>query len=81
VTVRYKVHKLLRMIELLKVSDPVTLQILSDMLESKHILFRVENAGMNALMPLPTVMDARVLVDEDDLVAAEQVVQDMELNR
>ncbi len=69
------------MIELLKVSDPVTLQILSDMLESKHILFRVENAGMNALMPLPTVMDARVLVDEGDLVAAEQVVQDMELNR
>jgi len=69
------------MIELLKLSNPVSLQILSDVLESKNILFRVENAGMNALMPLPTVMDARVLVAEEDQVAAEQIVQDLELNQ
>jgi len=69
------------MIELLRISDPVSLQILTDMLESKQILFRVENAGMNALMPLPTVMDARVLVAEDDLVAAKQVLYDLELDK
>jgi len=79
VTVRYKVHKLLRMIELLKISDPVLLQILVDTLDSKNILYRIENAGMNALMPLPTVMDARVLVDEDDQMAAKQIIQDLEL--
>ncbi|MDQ6982088.1 MAG: DUF2007 domain-containing protein [Mariprofundus sp.] len=69
------------MIELLKVSDPVTLHILSDVLESKQILFRVENAGMNALMPLPTVMDARVLVAEEDLVAAKLIVHDLGLDK
>jgi len=68
------------MIELIKISDPVSLQILSDVLASKNIVFRVENAGMNALMPLPAVMDARVLVAEEDQVAAEQIVQDLELN-
>jgi len=69
------------MIELLKLSDPVSLQILSDALESKHIIFRIENAGMNALMPLPAVMDARVLVADDDVVAAKQVLHDLELNQ
>ncbi len=69
------------MTELLKLSDPVSLQILSDALASKNIDFRVENAGMNALMPLPTVMDARVLVADDDLVAARQIMQDLELNQ
>jgi len=68
------------MTELIRISDPVSLQILSDMLASKQILFRVENAGMNALMPLPTVMDARVLVAEDDLAAAELIVRDLELD-
>jgi len=68
------------MIELIRISDPVSLQILSDALESKNILFSIENAGMNALMPLPTVMDARVLVAEDDLAAAELIVRDLELD-
>ncbi len=68
------------MTELIRISDPVSLQILSDMLASKQILFRVENVGMNALMPLPTVMDARVLVAEDDLAAAELIVRDLELD-
>jgi len=67
------------MIELIRISDLVSLKILSDMLESKNILFRVENAGMNALMPLPTVMDARVLVAEEDRVAAELIARDLEL--
>jgi hypothetical protein len=69
------------MIELIRISDPVSLQILSDVLESKNIMFCVENAGMNALMPLPTVMDARVLVAEDDQVAARQIMHDLELHR
>ena len=69
------------MIELIRISDPVSLQILSDVLASKNIIFRVENAGMNALMPLPTVMDARVLVAEEDQLAARLIVQDLELNQ
>jgi len=68
------------MLELLKISDPVLLQILSDALESKNIIFRVENAGMNALMPLPSVMDARVLVAEEDRLAAELVLRDLEMD-
>jgi len=68
------------MLELLKISDPVLLQILTDALESKNIIFRVENAGMNALMPLPSVMDARVLVAEEDRVAAKLVLRDLEMD-
>jgi len=68
------------MIELIKLSDPVLLQILSDTLEERNIMFRVDNAGMNALMPLPTVMDARVLVAEEDIKAAELILNDLELN-
>ncbi|MDQ6968919.1 MAG: DUF2007 domain-containing protein [Mariprofundus sp.] len=68
------------MIELIRISDPVSIQILSDALESRQILFRIDNAGMNALMPLPTVMDARVLVAEEDIVAAELILSDLELN-
>ncbi len=68
------------MIELIRISDPVSIQILSDALESRQIVFRIDNAGMNALMPLPTVMDARVLVAEDDLPAAELILSDLELN-
>jgi len=69
------------MIELIKLSDPLSIQILSDALESQQIIFRVDNAGMNALMPLPTVMDARVLVLEEDKDAADQIVQDLELGQ
>jgi len=76
-----KRHKLFRMIELIKLSDPVSIQILRDVLESKQIIFRIDNAGMNALMPLPTVMDARVLVAEEDKLAADLIVQDLELNQ
>ena len=68
------------MVELLKISDPVLLQILSDALETRHIIFRIENAGMNALMPLPVVMEARVLVAEEDRVAAELILRDLEMD-
>ncbi len=68
------------MIELIKLSNPVSIQILSDELESRGIIFRIDNAGMHALMPLPTVMDARVLVAEEDKSAADQIVTDLELN-
>lgn len=67
------------MIELIRLSDPVSLQILSDVLVERNIIFRIDNAGMNALMPLPTVMDARVLVVEEDIKAAEMILNDLEL--
>lgn len=69
------------MIELIKLSDPVLLQVLSDALVEQEIFFRIDNAGMNALMPLPTVMDARVLVAEDAFKAAEQILHDLELKQ
>lgn len=69
------------MVELLKISDQVLLQLISDALASRAIRFRVDNAGMHALMPLPGVMDARILVDEDDLTAAELILKDLEIQR
>ncbi len=69
------------MVELLRLSDPVLLQVLADALTDRAIDFRIENAGMNALLPLPSVMDARVLVAGADLVAAERIVRDLELDR
>ena len=69
------------MVELLKVSDQVLLQVISDALATRAIRFRVDNAGMQALMPLPGVRDARILVDEDDLTAAELVLKDLEVER
>jgi len=68
------------MIELVRLSDPVSLQILSDVLVERNIIFRIDNAGMNALMPLPTVMDARVMVAEEDIKAAEMILSDLEIS-
>jgi len=68
------------MVELIRISDPVLLQIISDALVSRGIDFHTNNAGMNALMPLPTVMDACVLVAEDDKLAADQILQDLEMD-
>jgi len=68
------------MIELIRLSDPVSLQILSDVLAERKIIFRIDNAGMNALMPLPTVMDARVLVAEEDIKADEMILSDLEIS-
>ena len=68
------------MIELMKVSDQVLLQVICDALESRSICFRVENEGMHALMPVPGLMDARILVEEADLSAAMMILDDLELN-
>lgn len=71
---------LCRMVELMLVSDQVLLQVICDALVSRSICFRVENSGMQALMPLPGIMDARIIVDEHDLAAAERILDDLELN-
>ena len=73
-------HSFRFMVELMKVSDLVLLQVISDALESKAICFRVDNAGMHALMPVPGLMDSRILVDEDDLDAARVILSDLELD-
>ena len=61
-----------------KIADPVLLQILCDALGERGIGFRVDNAGMNALLPLPGVMDARVMVVDEDIEAARQVLADLQ---
>ncbi len=64
--------------QLLKKTDnPVELQMLVDTLNAKGIECRVDNAGMRSLLPLPGVMDARVMVHRSDLAAAEQVLHDL----
>ena len=68
------------MVELIRIANPVSLQILCDALTEREIIFRVDNAGMNALMPLPGVMDARILVEESDLQAAELILRDLEMD-
>ena len=72
-------HSLASMQLLKKVNDPVSLQILSDVLEQQQIEFLVENIGMNALMPLPGIIEARVIVAEGDLERARQVLIDLEM--
>lgn len=67
------------MIELIRITDPVTLQITCDALAENNIFFQVENAGMNALLPVPDLMSARLLVSADDEVIARQIISDLEL--
>ncbi|MDX8391703.1 MAG: DUF2007 domain-containing protein [Mariprofundaceae bacterium] len=66
---------------LIKLSDPISLQVLSDALNDCAIEFRVDNAGMHALMPLPDVMDMRIWVEEHDLAAAQRIVSDLKLEQ
>lgn len=61
-----------------KVNDQISLQILCDLLESGGIGYRVEGAGMNSLMPLPGLIEARVLVDESDIEEAEGLLTEIE---
>jgi len=61
-----------------KVNDQITLQILCDLLESGGIGYRVEGAGMNSLMPLPGLIEARVLVEDRDVEAALGLLSDIE---
>jgi len=65
--------------KLVKLSDSVSLQVLSDALDERGIGFRVDNAGMHALMPLPDVMDMRVFVEKEDMAAALRIVEDLKL--
>jgi len=66
------------MVLLKKMNDQIGLQILCDLLESEGIAFRVDGAGMNSLMPLPGLIEARVLVNDFDMEAAKQVLSEME---
>jgi len=68
------------MVELMKVSNLVLQQVICDALASSEIIFRVDNAGMHALMPVPGLMDARILVAEGDLDAARMILSDLELD-
>ncbi len=68
------------MVVLVRMTDPLLLQILCDALSARGIVCRVENAGMNALMPLPGVMDARVLVEEREYRAARRVLEDLDMS-
>ncbi len=61
-----------------KVNDQTSLQILCDLLDSGGISYRVEGAGMNSLMPLPGLIEARVLVGDGDIVAAQVLLADIE---
>jgi hypothetical protein len=69
---------LFRMQLLKKVNDQTSLQILCDLLDSGGISYRVEGAGMNSLMPLPGLIEARVLVGDGDIVAAQVLLADIE---
>lgn len=66
---------------LIRLNDTISLQALGDALDDRGIAYRVDNAGMNALMPLPDVMDMRVFVEAQDLEEAQQVVRDLGLER
>jgi len=61
-----------------KVNDQVTLQIICDLLESGGFQYRVEGAGMNSLMPLTGLIEARIMVDEEDFELAQGLLADME---
>ena len=64
---------------LAKLTDPVALQVLIDALAERGIDFRVEDAGMRALLPLPGIFDARVMVAEADEAAAQRILDDLEI--
>jgi len=63
-----------------KIADPVSSQVLFDALKARGIPFQVDNAGMNALLPVPGLMDARIMVEDEDLAAAKRVLQDLKLD-
>ena len=61
-----------------KMNDQISLQILCDLLESGDIAYRVEGAGMNSLMPLPGLIEARVFVNDYDMEAAQRLLIEVE---
>jgi hypothetical protein len=73
------IHAMLFHMQLLKkMNDQISLQILCDLLESGGIGYRVEGAGMNSLLPLPGLIEARILVDEQDMDVAQALLADIE---
>jgi len=60
-----------------KLSDPVALQVLCDALGERRIPFRVDHAGIHALLPLPGLIDVHVMVDDDDADAAKRILDDL----
>jgi len=64
---------------LAKTANPVTLQILCDVLDEKGIEYRVDDAGMRALLPLPGITDARVMVHGADMETAKQILHDLDI--
>ncbi|MDQ6959416.1 MAG: DUF2007 domain-containing protein, partial [Mariprofundaceae bacterium] len=72
-------HSLSAMQCLTKTADPVTLQILCDALAEKGIEYRVNDSGIRALLPLPGVTDARIMVRGADMEAAKQVQYDLDI--
>lgn len=73
------IHAMLFHMQLLKkMNDQISLQILCDLLESGGIGYRVEGAGMNSLLPLPGLIEARVLVGEQDMEVAQALLADIE---
>jgi len=64
---------------LIRLNDAVRLHALTDALDDLAIDYRVDNAGMHALMPLPDVMDMRIFVSDESLDAAQQAVRDLGL--
>jgi len=66
------------MVLLKRISDQLQLRILCDALMDRGIVYQVDNQGINALMPVPGLFDARLMVAEDDLAQARQVLADIE---
>ncbi len=64
---------------LIKTADPITLQVLCDVLDEKGIEYRVDDAGMRALLPLPGITDARIMVHGADMEAAKRVQNDLDI--
>jgi len=66
------------MVLLKRINDQLQLRILCDALMDRGIVYQVDNQGINALMPVPGLFDARLMVAEDDLAQARQVLVDIE---
>ena len=66
------------MVLLKRVKDQLQLQILCDALADRGIVCQVDNQGINALMPVPGLFEARLMVAENDLEQARQVLADLE---
>ena len=61
----------------MRVNDPVELQVLCNALRARGIAYSVDHAGMHGLMPLPDIMDVRLMVEAEDMTAARQVLTDL----